>query len=111
MDGRVFVRVQKLDRVLNRYDVVVMHLVDEVYDGGECGTLAAARWSSDEHDAILEIYYLFQLFRQIEIAELRRLHRNDAHDDRVAAALLEDIDTEASVAGNAERQVSGAGFL
>ena len=35
VDGRVLVRVQKLNRVFDGDDVVVVLLVDEVNDGGE----------------------------------------------------------------------------
>ena len=111
VNGRVFVRVQKLDRIFDRDDVVVVRFVDQIDDRGECRTLTAAGWSSDQHDAVFDIYYLFQLFRQIEIAETRRPHRNHAHDDRVCAALLEDIDAKTRITGNAERQVCRASLF
>ena len=108
VNRRVLVRVQKLDRIFDGDDVVVVSLVDQIDNRRERGTLAASGWSSDQHDAVFDIYYLFQLFRQIEIAELRRPHRDHAHDDRVCAALLEDIDAETRVARSAERQVGRA---
>ena len=104
-------RVQKLDRILDGDDVVVVRFVDQIDDRSERRTLATAGWPSDQHDPVFDIYYLFQLFRQIEIAEVRRSHRNHAHDDRVRAALLEDIHAKTSVAGNTERQVGRAGFF
>src|SRR5689334_9673759 len=106
MDGGVLVRVQKLDRVFDRNDVVVMRFVDKVDDRRESRALAAAGWASDENDAILDVRNLLQLLGKIEIAELRRTHRNHAHDDRVRAALFEDIDAETRLAGRAERQIS-----
>src|SRR5215213_4477865 len=101
-------RVQKLDRILDRHDVVVVRFVDEVDNGRQRRALATPGWSSDKHDSVLNIYYLFQYVGQIEITELRRPHRNHAHDDRVRAALLEDINAKTSVAGNTERQIRGA---
>ena len=95
-------RVQKLDRIFDRDDVVVVRLVDEIDDRGEGRALTASGWSSDEHDAVFDVYYLFQYIGQVEIAEPRRPHRNHAHDDRVRAALLEDVHAKTRVAGSAE---------
>src|SRR6185369_17591141 len=99
---------QKLDRIFNRDDVVVVRLVDEIDDRSERRTLATSGWSSDEHDPVFDIYYLFQYFRQIEIAEPRRPHWNHAHDDRVRAALPENIHAKTSVSGRTERNIRRA---
>src|SRR6185437_10086866 len=101
----------KLNRIFDGDDVVVVRLVDQVDDCREGRTLAAAGWSSDEYDAVFDIYYLFQYFGQVEIAEPRRSHRNHAHDDRVRAALFEDIYAKTRVTRSAERQVRGARFF
>src|SRR6185436_19820263 len=100
-----------LDWILDRHDVIGVNLVDEIDDGGKCRTLTTAGWSSDQHDAVFYIYYLSQLFRQIEIAEPRRSHRNYTHHDCVRAALLEDIDAKTRITRNTERKVRGAALL
>src|SRR6185369_5058937 len=105
VDRGVLVRVQKLDRIFDRDDVVVVNLVNQVDDRCQSRTLTAASWSSHQHDSVFDIYYLFQYFRQIEITKARRSHRYHAHDDRVCAALFEDVDAETRVAGHTERQV------
>ncbi len=111
MDGRVLVRVQKLDRIFNRDDVVVVRFVDQIDDGGQRRTLAAAGWSSDQHNPILDIDDLLQLFRQIEVVELRRTHRDHAHDNRVGAALLEDVHAKTCFTRSTERQVGRTSLL
>src|SRR5215470_596064 len=103
--------MQKLDRIFDRDDVVVVRLIDQINDGGERRALATAGRSSDEHDPVFDVYYFFQYVGQIEIAEPRRPHGNNAHDDRVRAALPKDIHAETRVAGRAERQVRGTRFF
>ena len=95
-------RVQKLDRIFDSYDVVVVRVIDQVDDGSEGRTLAAAGWPSHQDDAVLDVGDLRELGRKIEIAERGRAHRNHAHDDRVCATLFENIDAETSVARRAE---------
>src|SRR4029078_11592027 len=97
--------------ILDRDDVVVVGFVNQIDNGCKCRTLPAARWSSHKDDAVFQIYYLLQLFGQIEITELRRSHRDHAHDNRVRSTLLENIDAKTRVAGNAERIVSRTGFF
>src|SRR2546423_8961421 len=103
--------MQKLDWILDSDDVVIMSLVDQIDDGRQRRTLAAARRPCHQHDSILDIRYFLQLLRQIEIAKARRSHRDNAHDDRVRATLLEDVDAETSIARNAEREISRACFF
>src|SRR5829696_1322 len=103
VNRRVLVRVQKLDRIFDGYDVVVMRLVNQIYYCCEGGALAAAGWSSDKHDTVFDIYDFLQLLRKIEIAETWRTHRNHTHDDRVRPALFEDIDAKTRIARHAER--------
>src|ERR1044072_1644509 len=88
--------------------MVVVRLVDEIDDRSKGRALAASGWPSNEHDAVFDIYYLFQYIRQVEIGEPRRPHRNHAHDDRVRAAVPEDIHAKTRFARSAERQIRGA---
>src|SRR5438045_798003 len=55
VDGRVLVRVQKLNRVFDGDDVVVVLLVDEVNDGGERRRLTRTRRARDEPDAVAQV--------------------------------------------------------
>src|SRR5215213_328019 len=101
-------RVEKLDRIFDGYDVIVVRLIDQIDNRRQRRALTTSGWSSDEHNTVFYIYYFFQYIGKVEIAKLGRPHGNHAHDDRVRAALLEDIHAEPSIAGNAERQVCGA---
>ena len=49
--------------------------------------------------------------RQLELGERRDLRRDDAHDDREAAALAEDVDAKARPLGQRVGEVAGALFL
>ena len=51
VDDALLVRVQELDRVLDREDVLVARLVDLVDDRGERRRLARAGRAGDEHEA------------------------------------------------------------
>src|SRR5437868_1337934 len=111
MNRRVLVRVQELDRIFDRYDVIIMSLIYQIDNRSQRRTLATAGRTRNQHNAVFDVYDLFQLLRQVEIAETRRSHGYNTHDDRVRPTLLEDVDAETSVARNAERKVSRAGFF
>src|SRR5689334_21615791 len=91
--------------------MVVVSLIDQIDDGCERRALTTAGWSSDQHETVFDIHYLFQLFRQIEIIEPRRPHWDNTHDDGVSATLLEDVDAESRITRNAERKVCGAALF
>ena len=105
MNRRVLVRVQKLNRILDRDDVVVLRLVNEIDDRGERRALAAAGRTGHQHDTVLHLDDVAHLRRQIEIREVRRPRRNYAHHDRVCAALLENVHAKAAKTRHAERKV------
>src|SRR3712207_6017975 len=102
-------RVQKLNRVFDGDDVVLLLLVDEVDDGGERRGLARARRARDEHDAVAQLADVGQLLRQTQRLDGRDLRRDDAHHDGVGAALLEDVDAEARARRQRVAEVGRAG--
>ena len=61
MNRRVFVGVQKLNRIFDRHDVVVLRFVNEIDYGGQRRALTTAGWTSDEHDTILQFDDIAQL--------------------------------------------------
>ena len=100
MNRRLLVRVQELDRILDREDVIRAGLVDQIDDRRERRRLARSGRPGDEHDAVLQRHDVGQHRRQIEIGERRDPRRDHAHDDRVAAALTEDVDAKARPLGS-----------
>ena len=51
VDDALLMPVEKLDRVLDRHDVLFAALVDHIDQRGEGGRLARAGWPGDEHEA------------------------------------------------------------
>ena len=97
-------RVDELDRVLDREDVGVPGLVDEVDHGGERRRLARARRPGDEDEAALAVAELLHDGRHVERVE-RGDHRGNRPQDRAgAAALHEDVHAEAALARAARRR-------
>src|SRR5437667_8342636 len=96
VNRRVVVLMEKLYRVFDGDNVIKLGLVNPINDRGQRGTLAAARRPGHQHDSVFQFNDVAQLLRQVEIFEARRPWRNYAHDDRMRAALLEDIDAEAA---------------
>ena len=78
MNSRVLVRVEKLNRIFDRDDVIELRVINEIDDSCERGTLAASRGTGNQDDAILEFGNFTKLWRQIEFFETRRLLRNRA---------------------------------
>src|SRR6185503_9322409 len=105
VNSRVFMVMEKLDWIFNRHNVVVLSFIDQIDDGRECRALSAARRSCYQYDPVLDVYDLFELFGQVEVAKLRRVHRDDSHHDRMSAALLENVNSKASITGYAEREI------
>src|SRR5690242_21934576 len=110
MNRRVLVRVQELDRVFDRYDVIVVSLIYQIDNSSQCRTLATAGRTRNQHNAVFDVYDLFQLLRQVVIAETRQSHGYNTHDDRVRPTLLEDVDAETSVERSAKRKLGASGL-
>ena len=109
--GRLLVRMQKLDRILDGDEVLRTRLVDQVDDGRQRGRLARSGRTRDEHQAVLERRHIGQRRGKAQRLERRYARRNHAHHHRVGAALAEDIDAEPGTVGNEIRHVAGAVFL
>ena len=73
--------------------------------------LAAAGRAGDEHEPALFVGDLLQDRRQPELVDGANLHRDDAEDEADRAALLEDVDAEASQARHAVGEVDFLRFL
>ena len=78
-------RVQVLDRVLDREDVLGALLVDQVHERRHRRRLAARRRAGDQHHALVEVGELRERVGQAQVFERRRLQR-DAPEGRVEPA-------------------------
>ena len=96
VNRRTFVRVQILDWIFDRDDVVVLFLVDDVDDCCLSRALAGTGRASNEDKAVAKLGDIGQMRGQAEGFECGNVRRNYAHHDRIDATLLKDIDTEAS---------------
>ena len=104
-------RVQVLDRVLERDHVDVLGLVQLVEHGRERGRLAVAGRAGDEDEAVLFLDDLLENGRQLQLLDGGDLRVQLAHDDGVIAVLPEDIDAKAGDAGHGIAGVAGAEFM
>ena len=95
VDRGLDVRVEVLDRVLDRDDVDGLVLVDLVDDRREGRGLARAGRAGHQHDAVALVADLVELRREPELLDRGDLVRDDAQDDAIAAALREDVHAEA----------------
>lgn len=64
-----------------------------------------------QHDAVLNLDDLFQLFGKTKVAEPWRAHRDYSHHNGMRPPLLEDIHAKASVSRCTKRQICGAGLI
>src|SRR5687768_16848956 len=106
MNGGVLVRMQKLNRVFNGDDVVILKLVHQVDDGRQSRTLATAGGTRNQHYPVFDLGNFFQLFREVEVAEIGRARWDDTLHDSVSAPLLEDVYAKTAFARSAKGEVS-----
>src|SRR6266849_8366885 len=92
VNRRVDVPVEKFYRVFDGDDVIELGFVDQIDNGRQRGTLAAAGRPGHQDDPIFQFDDIAQLAWQVEVFEVRRLRWYDAHNDRIRAALLKDVD-------------------
>ena len=109
VDRRLAVRMQKLDRVFDRDDVVMLAVVDVVDDRGERRGFADAGRTRDEHDAVAQLRDLREVRGQVQAFERRDFRRDHAHHDRICAALLKDVDAKARARRQRVAEVGRAG--
>ena len=100
--------VHVLDRIFDGDDVVRVVAVDLVDDGGERGRLARAGRPGDEDDAVLELADVVKLLRQLQRLQRRHPLGDDAQDDRIRAALREDVHAEARLLRDRVREIDRA---
>src|ERR1700693_649088 len=100
--------MQKLDWIFDGKNVKGFLLIHFVEDGSECGGFAGAGGAGDQYDAIADINNFLERLGQVQFFKVRNLIGNDAHNDGATAALAKNIYAEASHAGYAVGEVSGA---
>src|SRR4029450_6193191 len=98
--------VQKLDRILDCDNVVVLRFVDQVDNCRERGALSTAGRTGNENNSILDLSDILKLFRKVEVFEVRRFPGNNPHHYRVSASLFEDIHAKARLTRRTEGNVS-----
>src|SRR5882724_2954285 len=105
VDDAAFVAVQKLDRVLDREDVLRAVPVDLVDDGGERRRLTGAGRAGDEDEATWLLGQLVQGRRDAELLQGLDLggDKPKSRPDRLPLEI--DVDTEARQAGNRVREI------
>ncbi len=100
VDDALVVRVQELDRVLDREDVLLALAVDHVQHRGQRGRLAGAGRAGDEDEAARLAGELLQDGGQVELLEGLDLLRDVAEGGADRAALEEAVDAEAGHVGD-----------
>ena len=90
-EGRLLVRMQKFDRVLERHHVDFVLLVDLVEHRRQRRRLAAARRPGHEDQPRFFLDHLAKNLRQPERVERRNLRAQLPHHDRVIAVVLENV--------------------
>ena len=103
--GRALVAVHVFDRVLDREDVALAVLVDEVDDGGLCRRLPGTGGAGHEHESLRQVGEVLHDRRESEL-----LHRGDPVGDRPerhrhGALLVVDVRPESGLAVPGEREV------
>src|ERR1700733_1648192 len=96
VNDRLLVAMHELDGIFDGKNVIGVGLIDAIENGRQCGRLARARRSGDQHDSVVEFGNLSKLRRKIQVGEAGNCLGNDAHHYGVAAALLKYVDTEAA---------------
>src|SRR5581483_9441349 len=93
-EGRLFMLVDELDRVLQRDDVDRLLKIDFVEQGGEGRRFARAGGAGDQHKAGFFLGNFFENVGHLQLVQRRDDGVQLAADDRVIAALREDVDAE-----------------
>src|SRR3954452_22354880 len=105
VDDAALVRVQELDRVLDREDVLVALGVDQVDHRRERGRLTRAGRAGDEHEPARLLRELLEHRRHAEVLELGHARGDQAESGADRGALIEVVDAEAVATGNRVREV------
>ncbi len=101
----LLMRVDKLNRVLNRNDVPAPALVDAVDDAGKRRRLSARGGPGDKHQSLLQIRKLQDLQRNVHVLRIGERQRNHAQHHGIGVALLIGIAAEAPDAADGERKI------
>jgi len=105
VDEAALGRVHELDRILDRQDVRVPGLVDDVDHRRKGGRLAGARRPGHQDEPALARAELLQDGRHVERLERGDQSRDGAQHRPRPAAVQEDVDAEAPLAGQLAGEV------
>ena len=110
VEGRFLLGMDELNRVLERYDMYRFGFIELVQQCGQGGRLPAAGRSCNEYQACFFLRHRSKHGRQIQLRQRWYFSRQSPEDDRVVAALGEDVDAEAGLLTQRIRLVTGARF-
>ena len=102
-----FVIVQKLDGVFDGDDVVIFFAIDGVQQHRQRGRFARSRRAGHQHNSIPQLRDVGQGLGQAQGSEIGDFGGNDAHHDRAASPLNENIDAKTRQAGQSKRNIAG----
>src|SRR6185312_6694502 len=105
VDDRALVRMQELDRILDRHDVVRGALVAVIDHRRDRGGLARAGRADQEDEPAFEHDELAQRLRKSQILEPRHVGADVPQNDRGVPALQEHVDAEAPESGLGDREI------
>src|SRR6202167_825360 len=111
IDETLFIAVQIFDRVFNGDDVLGAQRIDAVDHGRQRGGFAGTGGAGGENQAALLFANGGENAREFEFFDGANFCGDDAQDHADVAALLEDVDTKASEAGDAVSHVEFSGFF
>ncbi len=100
VDDAAHRRVQVLDRIFDRDDVILALLVDQPEKGGERRRLAATGRAGEQHEPLVVVGELGERAGQAEARERRHFERDGAQHDAEAALMAVDVAAEARPAGD-----------
>src|SRR5271170_7026040 len=111
IDETFFIAVEIFDRIFNGDDVLGAQRIDAVNHGGERRGLAGTGSAGGENQAALLFANGGENARQFELFDGANFCGDDAQNHADVAALLENVDAEATQAGDAVGHVEFGGFL
>src|SRR5437764_1245311 len=106
-----FVAMQKFDRIFDGDDVFGTLRIYAIDHRGQCGRLTRTGYARNQDEPARFVADFFDDLRQIQLVEHANLSGNHAQYQSNVAALLEDVYTEASEAGNAVSHIKFGGLF
>ena len=110
VEGGSFLGVYELDRVFQSDDVNRLRLIELIEESGEGRGFAASCGAGYQDQTCLFFRDRVKYRRKVELIDAGNLGRQSAKNDRVVAALREDIDAEARLLPKGIRTIARAGL-